>query len=447
MKTNFSLLVVVLSATFFFNSFYSYAQPPDEYYSDYNQTVDFDEFYDQLSPYGTWVNIPPYGQVWIANVPNFQPYSTNGYWTYTDYGWTWVSNYPWGWAPFHYGRWGHDNRYGWYWVPGYEWGPAWVAWSSSSDMYGWAPLMPGMHYGVSLSLNLFPASHWTFMHGRYMGVNNISNYYINRSRNVTIIRNTVIINNYGSERNRRYYMGPRAVDVQRYTGRTIRPIRITNVSDRSRAGIGNNELRIYRPSARPYNPSYNSRSGNYQTRNRSQSQNVRPSQPQQNRPQSQNVRPPRNQQQNRPQSQNVRPSQPQQNRPQSQNVRPSQPQQNRQQSQNVKPSQPQQNRSQPQNVKPQQNQQQNRSQSQNVRPQQNQQQSRSQSQSTQQSTRREVTQSTQKSSSSQSNVRNSTSSSQTSKQSQSVQQDNRRSNQQQNRSSSTQSRSDSQRRR
>ena len=224
------------------NQSYQYQQP-----ASVSVNLNFNDFYNQLSPYGIWVNIAPYGQVWVANVPNFQPYSTNGYWAYTNYGWTWVSNYSWGWAPFHYGRWGYNNRYGWYWVPGYIWGPAWVAWSSSADMYGWAPLMPGMNYNVNLSINVFPSSYWTFMPGRYMGYSNIGGYYINRSRNVTIIKNTTIINNYGSDNNRRYSMGPSANDVQRYTGRNVQPMRISEVQDSRNAGVSNNELRVYRP--------------------------------------------------------------------------------------------------------------------------------------------------------------------------------------------------------
>jgi hypothetical protein len=80
-------------------------------YNNYNNAgVSFQMFYDQLSPYGQWVNDPNYGYVWIPDVgPNFQPYATNGYWTMTDYGNTWVSDYEWGWAPFHYGRWLYDN--------------------------------------------------------------------------------------------------------------------------------------------------------------------------------------------------------------------------------------------------------------------------------------------------------------------------------------------------
>ncbi|ANI88107.1 hypothetical protein A9P82_01535 [Arachidicoccus ginsenosidimutans] len=238
--------------------------------------ITFDDFYTQLSPYGSWVSLSPYGRVWVAGIRNFQPYSTNGYWSYTNYGWTWVSNYPWGWAPFHYGRWGYSDAYGWFWIPGYAWGPAWVAWSSNSDMYGWAPLGPGMSLNVNISIGSFPANYWTFMPGRYMGRNNISNYYVNRSRNVTIINNhTTIINNYGnmgSKGNRHYSMGPRATDVQRYTGRTIQQTKVVTVRDSKSVGVSNNELRVYRPAVRSANTSTNRRtttpSNNVQQQNR-----------------------------------------------------------------------------------------------------------------------------------------------------------------------------------
>ena len=273
----------------YYDSYYGYGdgQPNDYFYYNDNQqsqynnnaayqqpsaqvSLSFNDFYHQLAPHGTWLNLAPYGQVWVANVPNFQPYSSNGYWANTNYGWTWVSNYSWGWAPFHYGRWGYNNRYGWYWVPGYVWGPAWVAWSSSSDMYGWAPLMPGMGYNVSLHVDLFPSSYWTFMHGRYMGMNNIGGYYVNRSQNVTIIKNTTIINNYGvTESNRRFTMGPSSSDVQRHTGRSVQVMQVTSVSDNTRTGVNGNELRVYRPAA---SSSGNGRSSSSETTRTQQNQ-------------------------------------------------------------------------------------------------------------------------------------------------------------------------------
>ncbi|MFA5463644.1 MAG: DUF6600 domain-containing protein [Dysgonamonadaceae bacterium] len=90
-----------------------------------NVQISFQTFYNELSPYGDWVEDYDYGYLWVPHVHrNFHPYATDGYWTMTNYGNTWVSNYSWGWAPFHYGRWLYDDYLGWAWVPGYEWAPA-----------------------------------------------------------------------------------------------------------------------------------------------------------------------------------------------------------------------------------------------------------------------------------------------------------------------------------
>src|SRR5690242_11279247 len=90
-------------------------------YSDPQGVITYQQFYDDLSPYGSWMDYQNYGYVWRPNISGFRPYYSNGYWIYTNYGWTWVSNYSWGWAPFHYGRWVNDGIYGWMWIPGYEW--------------------------------------------------------------------------------------------------------------------------------------------------------------------------------------------------------------------------------------------------------------------------------------------------------------------------------------
>src|SRR6185295_7816837 len=108
--------------------------PPGDTYAPDSDTygpqgdVDVNTFYDQLSPYGDWVQSREYGWVWVPNVDaGWRPY-TEGRWVYTDFGWTWVDDEEWGWAPFHYGRWYEDASLGWAWVPGSEWGPAWVSW-------------------------------------------------------------------------------------------------------------------------------------------------------------------------------------------------------------------------------------------------------------------------------------------------------------------------------
>jgi hypothetical protein len=64
-------------------------------------SVSFQMSYDQLSPYGSWVDYPSYGYVWIPSAgPGFSPYGTGGHWVFTTYGWTWVSDYAWGMGAF-----------------------------------------------------------------------------------------------------------------------------------------------------------------------------------------------------------------------------------------------------------------------------------------------------------------------------------------------------------
>lgn len=102
-------------------------------------------FYQTLSPYGNWVNVDGYGQVWQPTVAvvdtSWRPYMNGGRWLYTDAGWYWNSDYAWG-CTFQYGRWFYQPTYGWCWWPNTVWGPSWVTWRSSPGYCGWAPLPP-----------------------------------------------------------------------------------------------------------------------------------------------------------------------------------------------------------------------------------------------------------------------------------------------------------------
>lgn len=117
--------------------------------------VSFDAFQAQLSPYGTWIQVPGYGPCWQPSVavtdPLWRPYFDAGHWTYTDDGWSWQSDYPWGNIAFHYGRW---FRLGgnWAWMPGYDWAPAWVTWREADGYNGWAPLPPTAVFRPGLGL-------------------------------------------------------------------------------------------------------------------------------------------------------------------------------------------------------------------------------------------------------------------------------------------------------
>jgi hypothetical protein len=213
-------------------------------------SVDFQIFYDDLSPYGNWVDNRDYGYVWLPHVSRgFTPYRTNGYWVYTYAGWTWVSNYSWGWAPFHYGRWFYDRYYGWLWAPDNEWGPGWVCWRRSNNYYGWAPIGPGISIDIAYSSGYnLPYNQWTFVQNRDFGRTNITNYYINSSNYTTIINNSTVINNIqvDNSSNVRYNSGPDRTEVQKQTGTTFAPV---TLKERNSPGqnLSNGELQIYKP--------------------------------------------------------------------------------------------------------------------------------------------------------------------------------------------------------
>ena len=109
--------------------------------------VNADYVQDQLTPYGSWVDVPGYGRCWQpSELPDgWRPYYDGGHWVDTDAGLYWQSDYPWGAVAFHYGRWIWADGSGWVWVPGYEYAPAWVFWRyADADGYvGWAPLPYG----------------------------------------------------------------------------------------------------------------------------------------------------------------------------------------------------------------------------------------------------------------------------------------------------------------
>jgi hypothetical protein len=213
-----SIFIVMIAASVLFAKQTTAQQPG----------VSFQVFYDQMSPYGQWVDYPNYGYVWIPDAgSDFVPYSTRGHWILTDFGFTWVSDYSWGWAPFHYGRWDYDNYYGWFWVPDYEWGPAWVNWRSASGYYGWSPMEPGISISLSFGREYNRQNdHWIFVRDRDIDRSNINRYYVNRIDHDRIIRNSKMIENtyFDSRRNTKYVSGPTREDFQKVTGRRVNPV-------------------------------------------------------------------------------------------------------------------------------------------------------------------------------------------------------------------------------
>jgi len=213
-------------------------------------SVSFQVFYDELSPYGQWINYSDYGYVWIPDAESdFVPYSTDGHWILSDYGWTWASDYNWGWAVFHYGRWSYNDSFGWFWVPDNEWGPAWVNWRQADGYFGWSPMEPGMTLTMSLRGEYDnDTDYWMFVRDRDIERQDINQYYINQNDQDRIGRNSVVISNTYRDADRRmtYVSGPTRVQVQKVVGRNIVPVKI-NDSNKPGQAISNGQFRIYRP--------------------------------------------------------------------------------------------------------------------------------------------------------------------------------------------------------
>lgn len=211
------------------------------------QEVTYQTFYNELQPYGSWIDYPGYGYVWQPNAgAEFQPYQTNGNWISTVDGWAWSSNYNWGWAPFHYGRWLNDPAIGWAWVPGYEWAPAWVTWGQYDNYYAWAPLSPGINFNIGNSWRA-PNNYWSFIPYNDIGRSNLNRYIVRNRYNANIINNINIINNFNSYNNYRYHAGPDYRQVEQQTHHVIRPVRIANTTRPGSTRVSGNEFHIFRP--------------------------------------------------------------------------------------------------------------------------------------------------------------------------------------------------------
>ncbi len=242
------------------------AAPPDVNY-----------FYNDLAPYGTWVDLDGVGWCWQPRVVvmnhGWQPYCDRGHWLYSDCGWYWQSDYSWGWAPFHYGRWLMHDRCGWVWVPDTTWGPAWVIWRTSGDYCGWAPVPPhaafdaglgwrfnGVHVGLNFDFGLRP-DRFTFVALKDFTQRDLGHRHLPATEVTRMYSHTTIVNNYTV--NNRMVVN-NGIPVERVSMATHAEIHKVAVSDAPAGSIrtvtstprmANGTAVIYRPQLhRPANP-------------------------------------------------------------------------------------------------------------------------------------------------------------------------------------------------
>ena len=201
-----------------------------------SQDVSVDFFYNNLNG-GSWIEVGNYGYCWqpdiVVSDPTWRPYA-DGYWAYTDLGWTWVSYEDFGWATYHYGRWVRLADLGWVWRPGYEWGPAWVSWRFGGGYAGWAPLPPETevvyesrpltgHLDVEFDIG---PGYYNFVDVRYIGEPVLRSRIVAVNQNVTYINQTVNVTNITYKNKTVYNYGPDLNVLNQYSSRPIQKLKL-----------------------------------------------------------------------------------------------------------------------------------------------------------------------------------------------------------------------------
>jgi hypothetical protein len=205
-------------------------------------TVNTGYFQQQLSPYGSWITVEPYGMVWrpAAQVvdTSWRPYCQGGHWVYTDVGWYWQADDPWGAIVFHYGRWDLHPVHGWIWVPGYNWAPSWVCWRHAPGYYGWAPLPPraefvagvGLRYGgVSVGVGFdFGLGYncYTFIGYDHLWAHDYRVFLLPRERLEIVFRRSEIHNGYRVDHGRFVVEG---FGREHFASHSGRPVEVVSV--------------------------------------------------------------------------------------------------------------------------------------------------------------------------------------------------------------------------
>ncbi len=233
--------------------------------------VNYNVFYNSLSPYGTWVEVPDYGWCWQPTVTrvnvSWRPYSDNGRWVWSTSGWYWHSYYSWGWAPFHYGRWCSVPARGWCWVPGTVWGPSWVSWRHCNDHFGWAPLPPACgwqsgvgltYHGSAVSVGFsfgLAARDYCFVPRHRFYDPHCYRFRARHEELAGLFHRSTAVNDYGFHNSRIINRGFGHDQVQKHTRDEIRPVALASAKTPGRPqmtglrpGQPGSRLDVYRPS-------------------------------------------------------------------------------------------------------------------------------------------------------------------------------------------------------
>ncbi len=216
------------------------------------QPVVVNQFYNDLAPYGTWIDVAGHGRCWRPTVAiynrSWRPYSDGGRWVWTDHGWYWSSDYSWGWAAFHYGRWTTHGTFGWMWVPDVHWGPAWVSWRSTSSHCAWAPLPPSSMFVIGVGwrfggrhyrddCDFIPRDRYVAIPTRHLHDARPVRHLVAGRQAEEVVRTSFDANNHATVNQRVINRGVGVDNIAKVSGHPIRPVSLRPGSDLPRNGV------------------------------------------------------------------------------------------------------------------------------------------------------------------------------------------------------------------
>lgn len=274
-------------------------------------TVNYKEFYDQLSPFGEWVQVRPeeigiepktasskgsgngfslsnllgikdayaesdasLGMIFVwkpsadlgvtlvaGETPVYVPYS-NGQWINTDAGWYFKAPTPVEETTSHYGRWVNSPTAGWLWVPGRVWAPAWVDWKQNDGYVAWAPIPPSVYLvDGTMIVPLMENNNYTIVERRYFlepSIYKYNKHYYDNSNVILVSEMTgtqgiVVVNNVIINR------GPDVNIIQTIYGRNIELVKIQHVRNFNDVRYSDGLYSVYSPGFKRYKNKNNGR--------------------------------------------------------------------------------------------------------------------------------------------------------------------------------------------
>jgi hypothetical protein len=260
-------------------------------------TVDYKEFYEQLSPHGEWIEIsyeeiglqakttesknannsgsPLTDLPWIEDAaasvgnsqlvyvwkpspslavtstagtaPGYMPYA-NGQWVNTDAGWYFKGATPVEETVSHYGRWVNSPTAGWLWVPGRVWAPAWVDWKQNDEYVSWAPLPPSVSLINDLiSPPVINDNDYVIVQRKYFLEPDLYKYrstYFDNGKRILVsdmkwTEGIIVVNNTIVNK------GPDVHAIQNLYGRNIELIKIKHAENLKDAKYSDKEFNVY----------------------------------------------------------------------------------------------------------------------------------------------------------------------------------------------------------